>query len=287
MVAANGGPRRSQRLRLSQVVAAGRLVAEVRERGDDPLAWRRHLLLGLNRLVGARLSSALERVVIAGPSGAGRWAPERLLGVVSVGYADEVERLRHAAAVDASRTAGRDLGWEAAAPLAGRAFTRSRGQLVADRDWYRSDHARVACLNFGVDSFIRSELPVRSAGRVHYLSLTRPPGDRPFSPGECRLVALVHSELGRVWRRHDRATLVGDDADPTVGLPPRLRQTLILLRAGRSQKQVAADLGLSAYTVHDYAKALHHRFGAETRAELLSRTNPPKPKWIPRLSPDA
>ena len=54
-------------------------------------------------------------------------------------------------------------------------------------------------------------------------------------------------------------------------LPPRLRQTLDCLLDGDSEKQVAARLGLSRHTVHEYVKALYRRLGITTRAELMVR----------------
>jgi DNA-binding CsgD family transcriptional regulator len=65
----------------------------------------------------------------------------------------------------------------------------------------------------------------------------------------------------------DRAAL---DAET---LPPRHRQTLERLLAGDSEKQIAARLGISPHTVHQYVKALHKRFGVSSRGELLA-------KWV-------
>ncbi|HTO96771.1 MAG TPA: LuxR C-terminal-related transcriptional regulator, partial [Myxococcales bacterium] len=42
---------------------------------------------------------------------------------------------------------------------------------------------------------------------------------------------------------------------------------------GRSEKQVAAQLGLSLHTVHDYVKGLHRRLGVQSRGELLAATS--------------
>jgi DNA-binding CsgD family transcriptional regulator len=40
---------------------------------------------------------------------------------------------------------------------------------------------------------------------------------------------------------------------------------------GDSEKQVAVRLSFSPYTVHDYVKLLHTRFGVRSRGELLAR----------------
>jgi DNA-binding NarL/FixJ family response regulator len=68
---------------------------------------------------------------------------------------------------------------------------------------------------------------------------------------------------------HDSPT----DLAPEVlrGLPPRLREILRGLARGHSEKQLAAEAGLSPHTVHDYVKALHRHFGVQSRSELLAR----------------
>ena len=58
-------------------------------------------------------------------------------------------------------------------------------------------------------------------------------------------------------------------------LSPRERQTLELLLAGNSEKQIAARLAISRHTVHVYVKSLYKRFGVNSRPELLAR-------WVQR-----
>ncbi|HXG04462.1 MAG TPA: helix-turn-helix transcriptional regulator [Candidatus Binatia bacterium] len=51
-------------------------------------------------------------------------------------------------------------------------------------------------------------------------------------------------------------------AEPAPGqLSPRLRQTLACLVEGDTEKQVAARLGVSPTTAHEYVTALYRRFG--------------------------
>ena len=54
------------------------------------------------------------------------------------------------------------------------------------------------------------------------------------------------------------------------GLAPRHRQTLELLLAADSEKQIAAKLGVSRNTVHVYVTALYRHFDVSSRAELLA-----------------
>jgi DNA-binding CsgD family transcriptional regulator len=55
-----------------------------------------------------------------------------------------------------------------------------------------------------------------------------------------------------------------------LDLPPRVGQTLVRLLAGRSEKQIALDLGVSPHTVHTYVKQLHKRLNVNSRGELLA-----------------
>jgi DNA-binding NarL/FixJ family response regulator len=67
---------------------------------------------------------------------------------------------------------------------------------------------------------------------------------------------------------------------PTPKLSPRLDRTLRGLLQGQSEKEIAADVGVSVHTVHEYVKELHRRLGVNSRGELLARflpTRPPRP----------
>jgi DNA-binding CsgD family transcriptional regulator len=52
---------------------------------------------------------------------------------------------------------------------------------------------------------------------------------------------------------------------------------LACLLEGDGDKQIAARLSISPYTVNQYTKAIFSHFGCQSRAELLSR-------WIRRYS---
>ena len=58
-------------------------------------------------------------------------------------------------------------------------------------------------------------------------------------------------------------------------LPARVRQVLKCLLEGDGDKQTAARLKLSRYTVNEYTKHIYRHFGVQGRAELLAR-------WIRR-----
>ena len=82
--------------------------------------------------------------------------------------------------------------------------------------------------------------------------------------------AIVLLALLTLLRRGRRPTRLTAAAIVLLvaGLGPFLLRGLA---RGRSEKQLAADLGLSPHTVHEYVKALHRHFGVQRRSELLAR----------------
>jgi DNA-binding CsgD family transcriptional regulator len=64
-----------------------------------------------------------------------------------------------------------------------------------------------------------------------------------------------------------------DDPSPLGGpisLAPRERQTLEVLLAGLSARQIADHLGISVHTAAHYTKVIFRRFGVGSRAALLA-----------------
>lgn len=59
-------------------------------------------------------------------------------------------------------------------------------------------------------------------------------------------------------------------AEAPVALPPRHVQLLRRLAAGRSNKELAHELGLSEATVKGYLKELYVRLGVQSRAEAVA-----------------
>ena len=73
-------------------------------------------------------------------------------------------------------------------------------------------------------------------------------------------------------RLNGEATSAAPPAMPEgIKLSPRMRQTLALLLAGDSEKQIARKLSVSPHTVHVYVKALYRAFDVCSRSELLAR----------------
>ena len=95
-----------------------------------------------------------------------------------------------------------------------------------------------------------------------------------------RLLADLCRLIGNELNGTAKGASSGDGAGRLAGvIPPadaqplsqRLEQTLESLLEGKSEKQVAAQLGLSQHTVHVYVKSLYKKYGVSSRGELLAR----------------
>jgi DNA-binding CsgD family transcriptional regulator len=56
-----------------------------------------------------------------------------------------------------------------------------------------------------------------------------------------------------------------------AGLTNRCQQALVLLKSGRTEKEVATEMGISQHTVHVYVKRLYRAYRVTSRAELLAQ----------------
>jgi DNA-binding CsgD family transcriptional regulator len=160
----------------------------------------------------------------------------------------------------------RDAIFRALKDVPGPVLTRTRSALVSDAVWYRSADFNNYRKPAGVDHCLVSVCEVSHEGAIAAIALARALGERDFSPSEVRLLEFFHGELGRLVGRQ----LVSATESSPEKLSPRLRQTLACLVEGDSEKQVAARLGLSPTTVHQYVTALYRRFGVQSRGQLLA-----------------
>lgn len=235
-----------------------RLAIELRElpRGSD--LQKRHALEGLAALVGAQVgiwahvdSSSAGRVI--------------LRNAIDLGWSGDAERRAFLAYTEREQWISPDPSMPALErAITGLVSTFTRDQLVSDPAWYGSDHVQRFRREARVDSFVYTAYV--PGDRVVGLSLHRPWGARAFSSRERCLVDLFHRECQFL---HEPES----DLPPAIlrGLPPRLCETLRGLARGCSEKQLAAEVGLSPHTVHDYVKALYRHFGVQSRSELLAR----------------
>ena len=250
---------KSNLLRVHEVRDAYRLIGECRDLGHDPTLWHRRMFEGLSQLIGAPAVSG----------GEGKWLrPHRAVEAVSafgIGFDAHARALYAAYMRDV--TPGGDPIFRALQQITGQLVIRTRRELVSDALWYRSvvwnDYHRPA----GIDDRLTSVYQSSDGGAVSVIALHRSVGEREFSEREQQLMRFFHGELGRLIGR----SLVSATEPSPDQLPPRLRQTLACLLEGDSEKQVAARLGLSQATTHQYVTALYRRFGVGSRAQLLAR----------------
>jgi DNA-binding CsgD family transcriptional regulator len=144
--------------------------------------------------------------------------------------------------------------------------TYARSGLVTDRDWYRSASFNEYRKLGGCDHQLTSIFQVSGHGAITSMCVHRAIGDRDFSPREVRLMRFFHAELGRLLRG---PLVSGIERGPEV-LSTRLRQTLAYLLEGDSERDVAARLGLSRATTHQYVTMLYRKFGVRSRSQLLA-----------------
>jgi DNA-binding CsgD family transcriptional regulator len=249
---------KTELLRVQDVRDAYRLIGECRDVGSDPALWHRRLLEGLCALIG-------------GPSatgGEGLWLrprhPVRVLSVHATGF--DARALQFYAAFHRELGPAREPIFRVMQRIPGQLVTRSRRQLLSDADWYGSYFFNEYQRPVNIEDRLTSVYQVSEAGAISVLVLHRGVSERKFSPRELRLLNFVHEEVGRLIGH----ALVSVTEPGTDTLSPRLRQTLACLVEGDSEKQVAARLGVSAATTHEYVTALYRHFGVHSRAQLLA-----------------
>jgi len=244
--------RRSEMVELADVRAMLQLEGELGELPAGSDEQRRHALLGLSALVGAQ-------VAIWGVFGKLVEDNGFLSAAIHLGWSGDRERDAYEEYLRESQATLPDPCIERVAlAISAPVCTFIRPQLMSDRAWYRDEHVQRYRRGCSIDPFMHSVRVHRDAGYV--ISLHRPWGARPFTERERGLVDLFH--------RESRA-LAPRERGPR--LSPALDKTLRALLRGLSEKEAAAELGLSPHTVHEYVKALYRRFGVTSRAGLFAR----------------
>lgn len=265
-----------ERLKLSDVRNAFRLVGEVRELGSDPQKWRPHMVLALRTLVNAD-------VVVSSEIHFRKIKTTGRMKVFDIGWGSEPDGKVWQINTEREDEDPENFWLSMSAPVDRKGVARETngdtavddgdgdGELVPVRPTQKVHGGRYLIL---------SQYALPHAGVVDQLGLHRAWDDDAFTKADHKLVRLFHVELGRLWKRD----AIRRAKDPTTALPPRLTQTLNELLAGSSEKQIAGKLELSRHTIHNYVKALHQRFGVSSRGELLARCGREQSTFTPRLS---
>lgn len=261
---------KSAHLHAADIRAIYSLVGECRELGDDPIAWRRHLLAKAARLVGSAL--AVEYEGVNKPNG-----PFQPSGIADGGWEDS--GFNRAAWVRLNEElARRGTDFNPMIPAyfaaigAGREPCLTRSDVLPDSQWYRSCYYQDYHVPSGADAMMYCILPMPALdNQVSDLVLVRPLRERDFTPRNRIFVQELHEKITALIG----GPLTGFHEPSPAVLPPRVRQTLRYLLEGDSDKQVASRLGLSRYTVNEYVDRIFRHFGVQSRPELLAR-------WIHR-----
>jgi DNA-binding CsgD family transcriptional regulator len=249
---------KSGSLRVVDVRNAFRLIGDCRDLGHDPDRWHQRLFDGLNQLIGC--SSAT--------GGEGIWLrprePPKPMTSFDVGF-DETARALFLAFMRDGCVNGDPILREIQ-PSTARLVTCTRRHVVSDREWYASIGYNEYRKPSRIDDQLTSVFRVGEQSAINAITAHRPLRDHPFSMRERNLLDFFHRELGQLI---GGALVSGLEPGPE-GLSRRLRQTLICLIEGDSEKQVAARLGLSQATTHQYVTSLYRFFDGP----------PPQTDWI-------
>jgi DNA-binding CsgD family transcriptional regulator len=256
----------STTINIEDVRAITRLIGECRELGDDSLVWRQHFLASLGQLIGAELLLGGEvGGVLSGDlriPGGTAWGFEhgfKLEGYLALGeiFAEGPMKSELFAAQVNGVIANQGQG-----------SIYAREQVLSDREWDRAYDYRRISFSLGTDDCLHSLQPTeRAADSFDSISICRAPGRRKFGEREVALVKLVHQEIARMV-----GGALAEYHEPSPSqLPPRVRQVLRCLLEGDGDKQIAARLELSPYTVNQYTKHIFQHFKVNSRPELLAR----------------
>jgi FixJ family two-component response regulator len=107
------------------------------------------------------------------------------------------------------------------------------------------------------------------AGAIDFLSKTFRDQD---------LLDAVTTAIDRDRKRRAIDGSANDLRDRFLTLSPREQEVMMLVTAGKMNKQVAGDLGLSEITVKIHRGAAMRKMGARTLADLVRMADALKPK---------
>ncbi|MDQ7990715.1 MAG: response regulator transcription factor [Candidatus Dactylopiibacterium sp.] len=91
--------------------------------------------------------------------------------------------------------------------------------------------------------------------------------EKPFNDQD--MVKLIHAALSEDRKHHDSRLQEADAQRRIDGLTPREKEVLELIVAGRLNKQIADDLGISIKTVEVHRARVMEKMGVNSLAELV------------------
>jgi len=111
-----------------------------------------------------------------------------------------------------------------------------------------------------------------TAGPLRHVRLefTRGPGP-DFSERDRALLALLRPHLHQAYRD------AGQRRYPVPRLTARQNELLYLVAAGRTNSQIARQLGISEGTVRTHLENIYHKLGVTSRTAAVARAFPAGP----------
>lgn len=91
--------------------------------------------------------------------------------------------------------------------------------------------------------------------------------EKPFNDQD--MVKLIHASLSEDRKHHDSRVMEADAQRRIDALTPREKEVLELIVAGRLNKQIADDLGISIKTVEVHRARVMEKMGVSSLAELV------------------
>ncbi|MES2644119.1 MAG: helix-turn-helix transcriptional regulator [Myxococcota bacterium] len=149
----------------------------------------------------------------------------------------------------------------------GAIMTGERQHLVEDRGWYGTPYVEDFMLPAHLDHGLFSAARGAEPSVVQGIGFFREKGARPFDEGDRAIVHVFHLECARLLRPR---TPVPNEV-LRAQLTPRARGTLALLLEGHADKEIAARLAISPFTVNQYSKVIYRKFDVHSRAALIAK----------------
>jgi DNA-binding CsgD family transcriptional regulator len=114
---------------------------------------------------------------------------------------------------------------------------------------------------------IQHRMTIRLAPRngvERRITLFRPPGDPPFTERDKLLMRVLRPHLTSI---RDRV----ETERPGASLTPRQVELVRHLALGKTNRQLAKDLGVAEGTVRKHLEILYRNLGVNSRTEALAR----------------
>lgn len=251
-------PGKSSRPRLREVRDIFRLLGEMQTLGHDAIAWQQRMIEGLCDLVDARQGASLQFTEFTADG------QVELRSLIPAGWSVPAAA-EHWEQWLKKGNYREDPILDRLTKLEANVVARVREEVVDEDAWRRSPLAQTVAVVADIDQHLVGFYRKRRRDEIHGIALYRGHGEPPFNMRERNIMHVFNVELRRLYRE-GRLSLVDGPH-----LSPREREVLDLLLKGRSEKQAAAALELSRYTVNDYVKSLYRKYDVSSRGELLAR----------------